>query len=224
MIRLSNNDSVPRVKDASERFMRLCNQNRNAEKYKALLLPYYNDFVEKATHLDNMQKEVNFAQDLVWLYDEGLDNVLRDLNGRAKEFDRNNPGSNVANLLFPGGNITSIVTLPDKEEPDAAQGITQKVMALGTSQELYPFVAKIGEAVANCRTALAQQLTAFQNMGNAKTALTISKFALVRQYNAGFFVAANDVNKEFAEKLYPRLRPAKKKNGDVENKNDGEEA
>jgi hypothetical protein len=224
MYRLSENDSANRVKDAVERHMRLCTQNRNTEKYKTSIQPIYDDFGEKLKQLEAMQKEVNFAQDLVWLFDEALDNVLRDLNGRAKEFDRNNHGNNTANLLFPGGNITSIVTLPDKEEPDAAQGIAQKVMALGASHELNPFAAKIGEAVANCRTALAQQLTAFQNLGNAKTALSISKFALVRQYNASYFVAANDVDKVFAEKLYPRLRPAKKKNDDMENLNGGEEA
>lgn len=216
MIRLSENDSVPRVEDGAERHMRLCNQTPNAEKYKAAILPHYNDFEEKIAKLRATEKEVSFAQDTVWLYDGALDNTLRDLGGRAKEFDRNNPGSNTAILLFPGGNISSIVTMPDKEEPDAAHSIAQKVVALGESHELYPYAAKIESAVADCRTALAQQVTAIQNQGDAKTALSISKVALVRQYNANYFVAASDVDKAFAEKLFPRLRPNKKKKGSTD--------
>jgi hypothetical protein len=171
-----------------------------------------------------MQKEVNFAQDMIWLHDTGLDNVLRDLNGRPNEFDRNLPGSNTVTLLFPGGNISNIVTLPNKEEPDAAHGIVQKVVSLGPSHELFPFAAKIEEAVALCLTALTNHVIAIQNLGDAITALGISKVALVRQYNASYFIAAADVDKEFAENLNPRLRPAKKKNGDTETENEVVEA
>lgn len=224
MIRLSENDSVPRVEDATERHIRLCNQTPNAEKYKAVIEPLYSDFEGKKAKLKETQKEVSYAQDTVWLYDGALDNSLRDLSGRAKEYDRNNPGSNTAVLLFPGGNVSSIVTMPDKDEPDAAHGIAQKVIALGESHELYPYAAKIENAVANCRTALAQQIAAIQNQGDAKTALSISKITLVRQYNANYFAAANDVDKSFAEKLFPRLRPNKKKKGDTEADNEEESA
>jgi hypothetical protein len=222
MVQLSENDSNPRVKDATERHIRLCNQNPKAEKYRQLIEPKYNDFEVKRIKLEEMQKEVNFAQDNVWLFDGVLDNLLRNLSGRAKEYDRNNMGSNTLVMLFPGGNITSIITLPDKDEPDAAHAIAQKLIALGDTHELYPFAAKIEEAVANCRSALAQQVKAIQNLGDAKTALNISKVAMVRQYNASYFIAAGDVNKDFAEKLYPQLRPAKKKNNGNGN-NGGEE-
>ncbi|MFN8256406.1 MAG: hypothetical protein U0W24_11985 [Bacteroidales bacterium] len=221
MVRLSENDSNPRVKDASERYMRLCNQNPKAEKYRQLIAPYFSDYGDKLAELERMQKEVNFAQDAVWLFDGILDNVLRNLNGRAREYDRDNPGSNTAIMLFPGGNITSIITMPDKDEPDAAHSIAQKIIALGDKHELYGYAAKIEDAVAKCRTALSQQVTAVQNLGNAKTALSISKIALVRQYNACYFVAASDVDKLFAENLFPKLRPAKKKNNG--NGNNGED-
>jgi hypothetical protein len=222
MVSLSENDSNPRVKDATERHMRLCNQNPKAEKYKLLIQPCYNDFEVKRIKLEEAQKDVNSAQDIVWLYVGALDILLRNLNGRAKEYDRNNLGSNTLGMLFPGGNITNVTSLSKKEIPDAAHAVAQKVIALGHTHELYPFAAKIEEAVTNCRSALAQQVKAIQNMGDAKTALNISKIAVVRQYNANFFIAAGDVNKEFAEKLFPQLRPAKKKNNGNGN-NGGEE-
>lgn len=216
MIRLSEDDSVPRVEDACERHMRLCMQMRNADKYRTTIQPLFTDFESKKTAFENAGKEVNAAQDSVWLNDSILDDVLRDVHGRTKEYDRNHPGSDTAVLLFPDGNISAVITLSDKEEPDAAHGIAQKLVSLGQSHELYPLAAKIEEAVSNCRDALAQQVSALQAAGDAKTALSISKTMLVRQYNAGYFAAANDVSKSYAEKLFPQLRSSKKKADDTE--------
>lgn len=213
MLRLSEEDSVPRVEDGAERHMRLCTQNLNADKYRNAILPLFNDLIEKKVKLSECQKEVNWAQDMVWLYDQVLVNVLRDLSGRAKEFDRNNMGRKTATLIFPGGNVSEIVAMPDKDKPDAAHGIAQKVLSLGSSHELFPFTEKIEKVVADCRKALAQQVVALKSLGDAKTALSISKTALVRQYNANYFLAASDVDKNFAERLFPQLRPGKKKNG-----------
>ena len=219
MVRLSEDDSTPRVEDATERHMRLCTQNQNADKHRNAILPRFEDFKLKKTKVEEAQKEVNSAQDSVWLFDLGLDNVLRDVNGRAKEYDRNHVGNNTSTLLFPGGNITEIINLPDKEEPSVAHGIAQKVLSLGSAHELFPYSDKIEIAVTDCRKALAQQVIALQNLGDAKTALSISKIAMVRQYNANYFVAASDVDKAFAERLFPQLGATKKKNGNANNTN-----
>jgi len=211
MIRLTDDDSVPRVEDATERHMRLCNQSNNAEKYKLTIQPIYNDFKVKILDLENAQKEIKSAQDIVWLCNGLLLNVLRDLNGRAKEYDRNNAGSKASALLFQIGNISEISKKSDKELPEIADSIAQKVIALGKSHELLPFADKIKVAVEKSNAALATQSVADKNENIAKTNLSISKHALVEQYNATYFTAASDVNKAFAENLYPQLRSAKKK-------------
>ena len=122
-----------------------------ADKYRAIILPLFNDFKSKKTALDDASKEVNAAQDMVWLNDSMLDDCLRDVQGRAKEYDRNHAGSNTQTLLFPDGNISAIITLPDKQEPDAAHGVALKITSLGESHELYPLAARIESAVTACR-------------------------------------------------------------------------
>lgn len=214
MIRLSEDDSVPRVEDACERHMRLCKQVPGADKYRVSILPLLNDFKSKKIALEDAGKEVNAAQDMVWLSDYILDDCLRNLHGRSKEFDRSNPGSNTLTLLFPNGNITAVITMSDKDEPDAAHAIAQKVQSLGDTHVLAPYAAEIETAIGNCRIALAQQETAIRAEGEAKTALTISKVNLVRQYNAVYFKVAGDVDKNYAEKLFPQLRSKKKNDQD----------
>jgi len=213
MVRLSEDDSVPRVDDAADRHMRLCNQILNANKYANTLMSFYNDMMAKKSALKAAQRNLNSALDIVKLFDTGLDDLLRDVQGKAKEYDRNHPGSNTASLIFPDGNITSIVTLPDKDEPEAAHGIALKIKSLGVEHVLYPNAALIEAAVEKCKTALQQHTDATTALGEANITLAISKVTLVRKYNANYFIAASDVDKNFAEKLFPKLDPPKKKKG-----------
>ncbi|SRR6266542_6159053 len=214
MINLTEDDSVKRVEDATERHVRLCRQNPNADKHVIVIQPLYLDMEAKKTQHEQTEKDVNAAQDTVWLWNNILNDALRDLHGRAKEYDRNHPGSKTCTLIFPGGNITPIIALPDPDRPDAAQAIVQKTTSLGTTHELFPLAEKIDKAITSCNDAAKQLKTAIQSEGNANTVLTISKIALVRKYNANYFVAASDVDKAFAERLFPPLRVTKKKKKD----------
>ena len=211
MIRLTESDSLPRVEDAAERHLRLCAQTKNGDKYSTIIQPYFDDFKEKRLIFGKFEKDVNAAQDTVWLNDSILDDVLRDLHGRTKEFDRNNTASEIINILFPNGNLTPVITTPDKEEPDVAHNIKLKIETLGNNHTLYPFASKIESAVSGCRKALQKQVVAIQAQGAASTALYLSKTALVRKYNANYFLAAGEQGKNYAEKLFPQLRSKKKK-------------
>jgi hypothetical protein len=199
--------------------MRLCTQVPGGEKYGTSILPSYNDMMAKKAALKAAKKNVNSALDSVILFDTGLDDILRDVQGKAEAYDRKHPGSNTATLIFPNGNITPIITMPNEDEPEAAHGIAQKIQSLGAEHELYPNAALIEAAVVKCQTALKGRIDATTAHGEADTALYISKIMLVRKYNANYFVAANDVDKNFAEKLFPKLDPPKKKKGGTDTTN-----
>lgn len=217
MIRLTEKDSAQKVNDATEKHIHSCNQSSvDATKYKNLIQPLYDDFVGKKAKLEEVQKTVKFAKDAIKLSDKKLDNILRDLSGRAKEYDRNNSGTNVALLLFPNGNVTDVIYTSDEKEIEIAHSIAQKIVSLGPDHELFTFAAKIDQAVTNSRTAFDEYKTAQQNEADAKTALTISKVGVVKQYNANYFIAATDVDKTFAESLFPSLRKNKKKTNNSE--------
>ena len=59
MVRLSEDDSVPRVEDAAERFKRLCTQCRNADKYQQAILPTYSDMMAKKTIVPKPATNIN---------------------------------------------------------------------------------------------------------------------------------------------------------------------
>lgn len=209
MIRLTDDDSIPRVEDASERFMHLCGRIKNGGKYQNLIKLFYDDFeVKKRTH-ELSEKATTSSLDVVKLHNSILGDILRDVQGRAKEIDRNNSGSDLQGLLFPDG-LSPIVNLPDKEEPAAAHAISLKVTSLGAEHALYPFAAQIETAIKDCEESLADQVDTKKAEEDANTTLTISKIKLVNQYNTIYHIASTDYGKAYAEKLYPQLRPVKK--------------
>ncbi|HEX3006918.1 MAG TPA: hypothetical protein VHO90_04820 [Bacteroidales bacterium] len=209
MVRLTDDDSYPRVEDASERHMRLCTQNVNGQKYSNLLKLFYDDFEEKSTAYKKAAKESTFAFDTGKLRNAELDGVLRDVNGRAKEYDRNHPGNSLEKMLFPDG-LTEVVDMPDAAEPEEARSISQKIKSLGAEHVLFPYAALLDAAITACETAFTGIVTANKAEGNAKTDFEITKLKLVKQYNDNFFIAAHDNGKFYAEKLFPKLRKPKK--------------
>jgi hypothetical protein len=211
MIKLTDDDSVPRVEDAVERHMRLCSQNPGGDKYKTIILPSYNDIEAKILAHKLAAKNASGALDSIRLSNSVLNDVIRDVQCRAKEYDRNNAGSHMADIIFPGGNITPIISTSDEYEPELAHGVAQRILSLGKDHALYSNAATIETAVTVCKAALAQRKVADDATTDAWTALILSKNALGERYNANYFLAATDVNKEYAEKLFPKIDPPKKK-------------
>jgi hypothetical protein len=209
MVQLTDDDSLPRVGNATERSMHLCGRVKNGTKYSNLLKPFHDDFEAKRKTHESAEKSTTFSLDVIKLSCSTLDDTLRDILGRAKEVDRHTTGSHLEELLFPEG-LTPLVNLPDKEKPAAARAISLKITSLGAEHTLHSFVAQIETATKDCDDSFAEQETAKNAEGDAHTALTISKVNLVKQYNTNFHIAAADYGNDYAEKLFPQIRTAKK--------------
>lgn len=204
MLHLTDSDSPARVIDAVIRHERLCRQNRGAEKYVQTLAAPTKVFNEAMAAKEAADMEVTAAYDSVRLQDLILDDILRKVNGRAKEADKTDPAGHYTEILFPAG-LTGIVNLALLKEPDAAHLVAQKIQSLGREHVLFPLANEIEEAITNCRTAAAGYTEAVRKAGDANTTLTLAKLALIRQYNANYHTAASEVSKGWAEKLFPQL-------------------
>lgn len=220
MVRLSEDDSPAKVLDATERHMRLCSQIVGGEKYRLLVHPFYNDMVLVKNESETLSKAVIAAQDSLTLFDSIIDDLLRDTQGRAKEYDRAHPGSNLLTMIFPNGVITPIINMNNHDEPATVQGIILKIRSLGEQHPLYPLAAQLDKGVADCLQSIKKEEDAIEADGTGLTKLTLAKIKLVRQYNANYFIAGTDVDKNFAEKLFPKLRPGGKKD-DNDSSSDG---
>jgi len=191
--------------------MQLCRQNKGGEKYLNAIEPHYNDLNAKAEALKTSARNRVIAKDTIRLKDLMLDDELRKLHNRAKEYDKDFPGSKLTALLFPKGNITSTLIKSYEKEPDVADQIALKVESLGESHPLYPMAAAIRTAIGECKDALEAHKEAADVEATAKTHVDLAKANFRKAYSDNYHQAAKDTDKRYAEKLFPRIKPYQKK-------------
>jgi hypothetical protein len=145
------------------------------------------------------------AMDYIRLCDMLLDDIMRKLHGRAKEYDRVMPGKNARMLLFPKGRLTPVVSMPLNDEPDEAEQIASKIESMGEENSLYPLAAEIREAVEKCRQAAKDYASILDTISGIRTAVDLVKVNLSRQYASNYFQAAAEFGKNYAEQLFPEI-------------------
>lgn len=204
------NDSLPKHLDSGLRHMQLCRQNKGGEKYLNAIEPHYNDLSEKADALKTSSLNRVVAKDTVRLKDLLLDDELRKLHNRAKEYDKDFPGSKLTVLLFPLGKISSTISKGYDKEPEIADQIVLKVESLGETHPLYPMAAAIRTAISGCKDALEGHKQAEEAEATAKTIIDLSKANFRKAYSDNYHLAAQDTDKRYAEKLFPKVRASSK--------------
>lgn len=205
MLQLTEKDSFPFVEDCTDRHVRLCAQTIGGEKYAAKIKVPYDNLNSKLVNRKAASKNVSAAGDVIWLHNEELNNVIRKVQGRAKEYDKQHLGANTTIFLLPDGNITPIIELKVEEKPVKVNAISLKLVSLGNTHTLFPLAAEVDLAVNNLTDKLKLREDAKTLYSAANTEAYVAKVALVNQYNANYFDAAHDVNKEYAEKLFPHI-------------------
>ena len=205
MQNLHQRDSVARHLDAAERHIQLCRQNKYGEKFITNIQQAKDDLQTKQDVLKKALQDKTMAMDNIRLCDMLLDDIIRKLHGRAKEYDRDVPGQNVRMLLFPGGRLTPVISMPLNDEPNEAEQIAGKIESLGSDNPLLPIAMEIREAVEKCRQAAKEYTNSLQTISGMQTEAEIAKVALGRQYANNYFQAASEYGKNYAERLFPEI-------------------
>ena len=210
MTNLSEQDSPAKVVNAINRHIRLCTQNREGEKYVAVIKKHIVSLKTEIQNLLDKEEEVDYAYDRVYLYDRLINDEFRKIHNRTKDFDRDNLGKNVRTLVFSGGKLNPVVVAPILDKPQVAHAIIQKISSLGTDHPLFPLANELNSYIENCTAAIAQRKAAESVVNDAKIQLDIAKVLAIKQYSANYFAAANDYDENYAEKLFPVLRKSNK--------------
>jgi hypothetical protein len=206
MINLSEHDSSAHMLDAVERHQRLCRQTPYGEKFEMAIQPFYNELKTKNNNRKNAENERMSAYDIVRLNDLIMDDLLRKVYNRSQEYDRSTPGANTLTLLFAGGKLSPILSMPYDKEPNEAYIIAQKLENLGNSHVLYPIAAEIYQSVTTCHAGLKKMEDAIRIQATTWAEEEMAKIALCRQYEKNYHNASIEYNKYFAEKLFPVIK------------------
>jgi hypothetical protein len=209
-------DTLALHKRLTRRHIRLCGQIKGGASYAQAIQPKLNALLqtEQASAAADEVYE-NTYDDLV-LKDAELDNGVRTLFERSKQYDRDN-GGNISVLLFPDLTFSDIVNMPYSEEPKKVQSLIQKLETLEQGHELRPLINFLQQRVDAVNVALEARKQAADNIRRCQVDEELAKNDLRAQYEANYLDARKLLGKQIAESLFPKIvrRRAKDENEDI---------
>ncbi len=209
---LREKDSTDRHLNLSYRHVRLCNMHKGAEILASNIKPAIQNLASKQENTKQKQLAREEAYDDVILSDVNLDNCVKTVFERCKQFDRDNVGENILPRIFPESKFTTITELNRYEEPAAVNLVAVRLENLGPNHPLFGLAQEL-------RNQTAASLTAIEKLRQAeaaeKTALTeenLARAALRKQFELNYLEARKIFGKEQAERLFPKGTPYTTKN------------
>jgi hypothetical protein len=209
-------DTLALHKRLTRRHIRLCGQIIGGATYAQAIQPKLNALLQTeqmSTAADEAYE--NTYDDLV-LKDAELDNGVRTLFERSKQYDRDN-GGHISVLLFPDLTFSDIVNMPYSEEPKKIQSLIQKLETLEQGHELRPLISILQQRVDAVNAALEARKQAADNIRRSQVDEELAKNDLRVQYEANYLDARKLLGKQIAESLFPKIlrRRAKDENEDI---------
>jgi hypothetical protein len=201
---LYKQDSTAYHKRLVRRHIRLCGQIKGGVQY-AQSIQLVLDILLQKEQASTAAEEVyeNTYDDLI-LKDADLDNAVRTLFERSKQYDRENRG-NVSVLLFPDLTFSDIINMPYSEEPKKVSSLIQKLETLDPTHELRTLVGTIQQKVDAVNFALDARKQAAEAVRRCQVDEELAKNELRTQYEANYLDARKSLGRQVAESLFPKI-------------------
>jgi hypothetical protein len=194
----------------ANRHCRLCKQNKGTNALIDRMTPFIDSLMKREAQTEAAREEKDAAHDNVILKDSLMDDMVRTLFERCKQHQRQYPGENLIQLLFPNGTFGDVVSMPLYSEADEVEKIVSRLENLGSEHPLADMIDPLKTAIQNDREAIAVHTVAITTWKTAEAEEEMAKAALRRQYEHNYLDAVKQFGKRYAERLFPktgRTRP-----------------
>jgi hypothetical protein len=196
------------------RHIRLSRQMKGTDDLIAAIDPYRVALLSRKSWTETAAENKTAGYDLLVLTDALLDDKVRNLSDDCKQYDRNNPGRPVFNVIFPEGNITSIIRIKMEEEPEAVNALIKRVESLGADHLVAKHGALLQTAVANSNKVIADYKATIDALKSDEALEEIAKTNLIRQYELNYYEALKKFGKIYANRLFPTITQRSTDDGD----------
>ncbi|MDR0724998.1 MAG: hypothetical protein LBF59_03185 [Prevotellaceae bacterium] len=214
---LYRQDSLASHTRLTRRHIRLCGQVKGGASYAQAIQPKLDNLIQKGQALSAAEEVTENSYDDLVLKDSYLDDSVRTLFERSRQYDREN-GGNVSVLLFPDLTYSDIINMPYSEEPKKVSSLIQKLETLEPTHELRSLAGILQQKVDAVNTALDARQLAADNVRKCQTDVELAKNEVRAQYEANYLDARKSLGKYIAESLFPKVirRKSKSDEGDVD--------
>jgi hypothetical protein len=205
----------------TRRHIRLCGQVKSGASYAQAIQPKLDNLLQKSQALSAAEEVSENSYDDLILKDSYLDDSVRTLFERTRQYDREN-GSNISVLLFPDLTFSDIINMPYAEEPKKVSNMIQKLETLEPTHELRPLANSLQQKVDAVNAALDARQQAANIVRRAQVELELAKNDVRAQYEANYFDARKSLGKYVADSLFPKVerRKSKGEEGEIDSETD----
>jgi hypothetical protein len=214
---LYKQDSVALHIRLAHRHIRLCGQVKGGALYAQAIQPKLDKLLQTVQTLSAAEEVYENTYDDLILKDAELDDGVRTLFERARQYDRENRSS-VSVLLFPDLTFSGIVNMPYSEESKKVSSLIQKLETLEPTHEIRSLAGTLQQKVDGVNVALDARQQAADTVRKCQVDKELAKNELRAQYETNYLEARKSSGKYIAESLFPKVvrRKSKSREGTVD--------
>ena len=206
---LNSNDSASRCLNNVRRHQRLNKRVVNDEELINNIQPEYDTLEQKKNVADEKEMIRENAYDDLLLADRNLDDTLRTVFEKCKQYDRDHMSERVLISVFPDETFGDIVRLPFVKEVLEVERIITRIEGLGSDHALASLGKDIRTKATTCNNAIKAVDNAIRDTKMAEAEVDIAKEALIRKYESNYLDARKKYGRTTANKLFPRMYNSK---------------
>ena len=209
---LLQRDSAAKVKRAVRRHLRLVRRSADEKAFEVA-----ERLTKPLAALDNAMAEaamaVEAAEDAFddWNQDDArLDQLVRRLHLRCREWDATHSGARTAEIVFGGMAPSEIIYAPRHMEPDLVAQMLVRARELPAEHPAVSLLEDLRRAADGSRSSQRAYVDAQQRVAAARAAVDIAKAGVIRAYRDRFIDIERASGLEIAESCVPTLRKPRK--------------
>ena len=202
---ISTRFSVVRLLGIVRRHIRLLKQVFNAENLISQIQPDFDALSAKQAEIESKIRARENAYDDMALADHMADDAVRNLFDACQQFDRNNPGNNVTQRVFPDEKFGEIIRLPLASEVIQIEKLVIRLKELGEEHSLAQLVTELESKNTAINTAMNAYQDSVHSVKTTEAEAEIAKEALIRKYELNYLEARKTYGRKDVEKLFPKI-------------------
>lgn len=206
-------DSTAMHLKMARRHIRLCGQVKGAGKFAEQILPVWKNLKESEKKKESASEIRDDAYDDVVLKDIELDNMVRTVFERTRQYDRDNT-TRYLDLLFPARGFSDIIRMHMSKEPQEVGKLLLKIEKLEDGHGLRELIEPLKTKIENAKAAWAAYEQKIDSLKEMQIDEEMAKLAVRRQYEHNWLDARKEYGVNMADSIFPKITTRKKVNGD----------
>ncbi len=202
---IAENRSSEAHENIGNRHQRLCQRTRGAEPLVNNISPVIAALADKRVVTLERRQHKEECYDALLLVNGEMDDGVRTVFEKCKQFDRQNPGSNVLLRIFPTGRTSDIISVSLYDEAMKVDQLITRIKSLSGEHPMLESIQPLQEVM---NKELEAQRIYREAVGQWKLAVAeedLAKADLRRQYEHNYLDAVKLFGKRFAQRLFPKV-------------------